>query len=600
MNSVQAYPSQSSPAPAPRSGGLDDLSFLRSCLDHLDANVFIANGELELIYMNPRARSSLGLIAGEIRRVFGLSVDEILNGSIHRFHRDPRKVERILRDPAALPHLARFAFGDITLQTRINGIFTSDGTPRGYVVHWDNVSEQAASQRREAEIKAGAAAIGDSVKALSRARTVAEACTLVLHTMRDLLKWGHGTYFALPAGPGPGPGDDALRWVAESGSIADELKRTTATARMRRDQGLPGRAWKTGENVFAADLEEVNDERAQAAQRAGVRAAMALPILMDDEVVGVLEFFSQDAARPSPEILESVHSISLVLSSTLLRLRDSARQQEQGQSMRGVIGKVAENARDLAGASDELGTLSQRMGGAARETSKQATAASGASEQVNRNVQAVATAVEQMNASIREIARNTAEAGKVATHAVAVAQVTTTTIGKLGESSGEIGKVLKVISSIAQQTNLLALNATIEAARAGEAGKGFAVVANEVKELAKETARATGDISKKIDAIQKDTKGAVDAIGHIGLIITQINDLQSTIASMVDEQTATTNEIGRNLTEAAQSSIEITKNISSVAQAAMLTTTGVSETQRATQGLSRIAAELRQIVGSVD
>ena len=136
--------------------------------------------------------------------------------------------------------------------------------------------------------------------------------------------------------------------------------------------------------------------------------------------------------------------------------------------------------------------------------------------------------------------------------AVQAATAANTTISRLGESSVQIGQVIKVITSIAEQTNLLALNATIEAARAGEAGKGFAVVANEVKELAKETAKETEDISKKIAAIQGDTKGAVDTIGRVEAVIGRINDLSSSIAGAVEEQTATTNEIARNIAEAAR------------------------------------------------
>ena len=170
------------------------------------------------------------------------------------------------------------------------------------------------------------------------------------------------------------------------------------------------------------------------------------------------------------------------------------------------------------------------------------------------------------------------------------------TIAKLGESSAEIGKVVKVITSIAQQTNLLALNATIEAARAGEAGRGFAVVANEVKELAKETAKATEDISQKIEAIQNDTRGAVAAIAQIGAIINQINDISNTIASAVEEQTATTNEIGRNVTEAARGSVEIAENITGVALAAKSTADGASATQSSAAALTKMAAELRQLV----
>ena len=146
----------------------------------------------------------------------------------------------------------------------------------------------------------------------------------------------------------------------------------------------------------------------------------------------------------------------------------------------------------------------------------------------------------------------------MARNAVDVAETTDQTVRQLGDSSIEIGNVIKVITSIAEQTNLLALNATIEAASAGEAGKGFAVVANEVKELAKATARATEEISKKIEAVQGETEGAVTAIRRITQLITQIDDVSKTIASAVEEQTATTNEIGRNITEAARGSAEIT------------------------------------------
>ena len=162
--------------------------------------------------------------------------------------------------------------------------------------------------------------------------------------------------------------------------------------------------------------------------------------------------------------------------------------------------------------------------------------------------------------------------------------------------SGEIGNVIKAIASIAQQTNLLALNATIEAARAGEAGLGFAAVANEVKELAKQTANATEDISQKIEAIQADTKGSVEAIAQITTIINQINDIQNTIASAVEEQTATTNEIARNVNQAAQGSSDIARNITSVAEAAQSTTASASKTQKAAVELSQTATELQELV----
>jgi methyl-accepting chemotaxis protein len=269
-------------------------------------------------------------------------------------------------------------------------------------------------------------------------------------------------------------------------------------------------------------------------------------------------------------------------------------QQRQLELVRGVEA----NAASVASASAQLTTISQQMATGAEETSTQSGVVSAAAEQVNKNIQTVATSAEEMTASIREIAKSANEAAQVATSAVKVAEMTNATVGKLGESSAEIGKVIKVITSIAQQTNLLALNATIEAARAGEAGKGFAVVANEVKELAKQTAHATEDISQKIEAIQADTRGAVASIAQISGIIGQINDIQSTIASSVEEQTATTNEIARNVAQAAEGSGEIARNITGVATAARQTASGATETQSAAADLARMATELQQLVAT--
>jgi methyl-accepting chemotaxis protein len=265
-------------------------------------------------------------------------------------------------------------------------------------------------------------------------------------------------------------------------------------------------------------------------------------------------------------------------------------------SLRKMVVSIGANAQQVATSSEEFSAVSQQISSNSEETTAQANVVSAATEMVNRNLQTVATGAEEMRITIQDISKNATEAARVAGQAVKTAQAANGTISQLGDSSEEIGKVIKVITSIAEQTNLLALNATIEAARAGEAGKGFAVVATEVKELAKQTAKATEDISFKIKANREATTSAVEAIKGIGAVINHISDISNTIATAVAEQSATTEEMSRNVNEAAKGAGEIAENIKGVAQAAQGTSGSANDSLKAAQDLAQMSTALRGLV----
>ncbi|GAA2724285.1 methyl-accepting chemotaxis protein [Cellulomonas aerilata] len=264
--------------------------------------------------------------------------------------------------------------------------------------------------------------------------------------------------------------------------------------------------------------------------------------------------------------------------------------------MRDLVASVGLSARQVSDAAAELAGANRQVGSGSDETSARSGVVAAAAEQVSRDVQTVAAGAEQMGASIREIAQNANEAAKASSQAVEHARTTAATVARLGESSREIGNVVKVITSIAEQTNLLALNATIEAARAGEAGKGFAVVAGEVKELAQESARAAEDIARRIATNQEETASAVGAIGQIGGVIGAINDYQLTIASAVEEQTATTNEMSRSVAQAAAGSGEIASSITDVARVARSSSEVLGRMGTAVDDLARMSSDLGERV----
>jgi methyl-accepting chemotaxis protein len=692
-------------------GQLDSLEFVRASLASVQTNIFLADTQFTIIFANERALETLRGIEGEIRKAFNVDADDIVGGSIHRFHKDKRRVERILRNPTALPHQAEFTFGAITLQARINGIFGAGHEILGYIVNWEDVTQRQLVEAEQSRLASMLENAPTNVLLADRDLKITYVNPASLATLRKLerhlpvkpenvLGSSIDVFHKNPAYQRKILANEKNLPVRAKIQIGPELADLLVTAiydqnknyigpmvtweliteqeKLRQEQArIQSIVENAPTNVLLADR-ELNITYVNPASLATLRKLdRHLPVKAENVLGSSIDIFHKNPAhqrkilsdpknlpvraninigpevadllvtaiydqdknylgpmvtwelitekleaeqkikegnererRQAEELRVKVENILDVVNAASLgdltkempvKGSDSIGQMAEGlgkflANLRGNVSNIAQTAQVLASSSQELTAVSQQMAANAEETASQANVASAAAEQVSKNVTTVSTGAEEMGASIKEIAKSANEAAKVATSAVKVAEKTNATVAKLGESSAEIGNVIKVITSIAQQTNLLALNATIEAARAGEAGKGFAVVANEVKELAKQTAKATEDISRKIEAIQGDTKGAVEAIAQIGKIINQINDIQNTIASAVEEQTATTGEISRNVAEAAQGSNEIAQNITGVAQAARSTTEGASNTKTSADELSKIALDLQKLV----
>ena len=593
-----------------------------SMMENSPTNMMFADRDFTITYMNP---ASLETLRG-LQEHLPVPVDKIVGTSLDVFHKTPDYQRGILSDEAQLPRRANISVGPETLDLLVSAITDADGEYLGAMATWEVVTKQVALEK-----------VNKVLGELQSASTIDGAISAVLDSVRAEFGWAYGSFWALDRD------DMTLKFVQESGDAGPEFRKVTLEASFARGVGLSGRAWASEDLLFTPDIGEMTDcVRAPVAQKVGVKSGVCFPIIVSGEVVGTMDFFATETLKPSAQRLDALRNVGRLVSQAYTRINKETADREQaaelaakveavldvvqaavdgdltreitvsgedavGQlagglssllgTLRESMASIGQTADALGVAAEQLTILSQGMGDGASVTSDKAASASASSSEVSASIQTVASAAEEMTASIREIAQNATEAASVATGAVGVASQAQDTVASLGESSAEIGQVIKVITSIAQQTNLLALNATIEAARAGDAGKGFAVVANEVKELAKETAKATEDIGRKIEAIQGDTSGAVSAISEISEVIGRINDIQTTIASAVEEQTATTNEIARSVTEAAGGANGIADDISQVASAADDTRQGAQNTLQSATELSTMASELKAQVG---
>jgi methyl-accepting chemotaxis protein len=500
---------------------------LYGALEGMGTNIFLANAQFDLVFMNRRAVETLTTIEDSIQAEFGLSVDELVGGSIDRFHKGPMagKIRKLLSNPRNLPYHRVISLADKKLDLNVNAIM-EEGNIAGYVVNWEDVTEAQILDAESAKLTQMLNVLPINVMLADREFKLTylnETSKKTLKSIEHLL---------------PKPVDQLVGQSIDIFHKRPEHQRGI----VGDDKRLPHRAnIKLGPETLQLSVAALYDKDKQ-------------------------------------------HIGSMVTWSVITG------QVKLAEDLKNVVTLVRSSAT-------ELNASALSMASASEQTIRQSQAVTAASEQATRNVQTVASAAEEMAASIREISSNVQEASSISQEAVRKSSEANQTMVELGRASQEIGQVVKVITSIAQQTNLLALNATIEAARAGEAGKGFAVVANEVKELARQTAKATEEIGTKIGGVQSSADTAMKVIQGVAQIIGKINEISTTIAGAIEEQNAATAEISRNVSEAAKGTAEVSQNIVAVSDAAQDTGRAAEEIKSASGGLS---AEAERLNGTVD
>ncbi len=578
-------PSLSRPQPATGTRH-DPLSSARllEAIDRVEAILLIADGDQQVVAASTRANMVIAQLGFAPAGAEGADLAEL--------HGAPAGFREAVAGASTAPHAVKLKHGDAVYKSVTTALADACGGIAGYVSVWEDQTK-----RNLVEMELGRAlSMIESMPTFTicadpdltmqylnpAGRASLEALATVLPvTASEIIGRSMSVFFARPEEVKRRLTDEKNLPYFERRSFGTETVDLQVSATVDHEHRYlgPMLTWVVVTEQLAAQ---------RAVEEAHSREASEAALLREqvDQLLEVVSAAAQgDLTRTVPVTgRDAIGELGEGLERFMADLRASFRE-------------ITGHSDTLAAAAEELTATGKTVGAVAAETRDRAEMVAKAARDANLNVQTTAAGTEEMVASIREIAKNASEAAAVAHDAVGLAERTNGLMAKLGDSSQEIGKVVKLITSIARQTNLLALNATIEAARAGEAGKGFAVVAKEVKDLAKETARATEEISQRIEVIQGDTGRAVIAIRDIGAIISRISDIQTVIAGAVEEQTATTQEMTRTISAAARATGEISDTIVSVAEATRSTSDSTANSQKAANEMAALAIDLRRLVG---
>lgn len=623
---------------------LGSIDFFQA-LENLNTNVFIANDSFEIIYINKRARDTMSSIADTVQEEFSIDAENMLGVCIDKFHGGRKtEIRNLLKDSSNFPIQSEIEFGGLILSLQITSMKSFDGKP-SYLVNWEEITEQKTLQDEafrakgvfeNAPINIMVANLDGEItdinsKSFETLKTIEH---LLPVKVEDIEGGSYDVFHKNPAHQRKMLADESNLPYKTVITVGDEKLELFASPIMNAAGKYVGPmvTWdiiteklKAEElnttnlqmldnapvNMMRCDLEFNITYLNKASLRTLGKLSQFLPIKPEEILGKSIDIFHKDPSHQrkilsNPENLP--YTTKFKIGTEVLHLEAHALYDAKGvyqgpmvnwqivTEKEELIENLTETSVKLSAAAEQLSVSASQMIDNAQNTTEQANTAATASEEIAAGISNVATSMEEMTSSIREITEKTNEASRMSGDAKDKTQGTSSTINTLGESSLDIGNVIKVISSIAQQTNLLALNATIEAARAGEAGKGFAVVANEVKELAKETSDATTAITKKIENIQGDSDSAVEAISEVSKAIEILAEIATNIAASVEEQAATTNEVARISSEATSATNEITSNVNRVVEMSNSTLEAAKETQESSNNLAQLASSLQDLV----
>ncbi|MDA1090472.1 MAG: methyl-accepting chemotaxis protein [Proteobacteria bacterium] len=611
-------------------GGLD-IQFFSQMADLLPSNLMVCDPKtLNITYVNATSRKTLRQIEGLLPA--GVNADNIIGQCIDVFHKNPSFQRGLLSKTDIYPHKALIRIGDEILDLHIDAIKDSQGGITALMLAWNVVTESErlkgmfdllptnvmTCDPKTFNVTYANQNTIDTLNTLTgllpagvTGDNIVGQCIDIFHKnpahqrrmLADLNNLPHTAIIRL--------GGDLLElfvdvWRDRSGNAHSlVLKWDIVTERERLKRMVDVMPM----NVMMCDPKSLEITFVNQTSINTLKPLESLlPCKADDLLGQCIDIFHKNPSHQrqllgNPKNLP--HKANITLGTETLSLEVSAIIDDGGYYIGPMLAwnivtaqvALANNVKEVVGivasASTELQNTAQGLSATAEQTSQQSAAVAAAAEQASTNVQTVASAAEELSASIEEVGRQVKESSEIAQGAAKEADHTNVSVEELAIAAEKIGEVVNLISDIAAQTNLLALNATIEAARAGDAGKGFAVVANEVKSLASQTAKATGDISAQISSIQNATGNAVKAIKGIGGTINKINEIATAIASAVEEQGAATQEIARNVQEAASGTQEVTSNIAEVQKAAAETGESSSQVLNAAAELSKQAEALQ-------